>query len=377
MTSLRTSVGNRVAGTAVAFLAAAGLVMQAAPAQAEPDTVKEAQKALEKLEQEHSVLDLQYAKLEDQLTKANKQVATLTKDLSAQESKVSSMKGVVARIALTQHQRGSLGQAAQLLASPDDASFMKQLATLESVSTRSQGLVQQYQVEQAKVNQTKADLVTKRNEIATAKQEQAKIISGHEAKEAEAKKLLDKLTKQEQERLARLQAEKAEAQRRAIAAREAAANSRSANRTSTTSPSRSSSSNSKTTTPPKKDEAPAPAPAGSRAQTAVNAALSRLGYQYVSGGTGPSVFDCSGLMVWSYRQAGISLPRTSQAQYGAGVRVSASQLQPGDLVFYYSGISHVGMYIGNGKIVHAANPRTDVNITSLYSMPFMGARRVG
>ena len=94
------------------------------------------------------------------------------------------------------------------------------------------------------------------------------------------------------------------------------------------------------------------------------------------GATGPSSFDCSGLMLAAYKQVGISLPRTSQAQISAGTSVSKGDLQPGDLVFYYSGITHVGMYIGNGKIVHAANPRSGVVTAPVNSMPFAGARRV-
>ena len=105
--------------------------------------------------------------------------------------------------------------------------------------------------------------------------------------------------------------------------------------------------------------------------------MSKVGGPYVYGGTGPTGFDCSGLTGAAWRAAGVSLPRTSQAQYSVGVPVSMSQLQPGDLVFYYSGITHVGMYIGNGKIVHAANPRTGISVTSVSSMPFMGGRRVG
>ncbi|WP_323791239.1 C40 family peptidase [Nocardioides sp.] len=76
-------------------------------------------------------------------------------------------------------------------------------------------------------------------------------------------------------------------------------------------------------------------------------------------------------------QAGVSLPHSSGAQYSSGPRVAASDLRPGDLVFYYSPISHVGMYIGNGNIVHAANPSTGVQVTGLYSMPYVGAVRPG
>ncbi|QRP44202.1 C40 family peptidase [Amycolatopsis sp. FDAARGOS 1241] len=116
----------------------------------------------------------------------------------------------------------------------------------------------------------------------------------------------------------------------------------------------------------------APGPA---AQAAVDAALSRLGDAYVWGATGPSTFDCSGLMQWAYRQAGISLPRSSREQSTFGTPVARSQLQPGDLVFYYTPVSHVGMYIGDGKMVHAPTTGDVVKISPLQSQ-YVGARRV-
>lgn len=110
------------------------------------------------------------------------------------------------------------------------------------------------------------------------------------------------------------------------------------------------------------------------AQKAVDAALSKLGSPYVWGATGPSTFDCSGLMQWAYQQAGISLPRTSSAQAGFGTPVSRSQLQPGDLVAYYSPVSHIGMYIGDGKMVHAPTSGDVVKISPLMS-EYAGATR--
>jgi cell wall-associated NlpC family hydrolase len=87
-------------------------------------------------------------------------------------------------------------------------------------------------------------------------------------------------------------------------------------------------------------------------------------------------YDCSGLTVAAYRKAGISLPRTSYAQFGVGTAVSLADLRPGDLVFYYSAISHVAIYIGNGRIVHASNPTRGVVTDPVTSMPFEGGRRV-
>lgn len=105
-------------------------------------------------------------------------------------------------------------------------------------------------------------------------------------------------------------------------------------------------------------------------------AKSQVGKSYVYGAAGPSSFDCSGLTMMAWSQSGVSLPHSSSAQYSSGPHISESELQPGDLVFYYSPISHVGIYIGNGMIVHASNPRTGVTTASVTSMPFMGGRRV-
>ncbi|MCT9081662.1 C40 family peptidase [Streptomyces fulvoviolaceus] len=118
-----------------------------------------------------------------------------------------------------------------------------------------------------------------------------------------------------------------------------------------------------------------PAP-NSRAAAAVSYAYSKLGSPYVWGATGPDAFDCSGLMQAAYRSAGIALPRTTYAQIGAGQRVSRSELLPGDLVFFYSGISHVGLYVGNGQMVHAPNPSAPVRVAPIDEMPFAGATRV-
>ncbi|MER6447742.1 C40 family peptidase [Streptomyces venezuelae] len=112
-----------------------------------------------------------------------------------------------------------------------------------------------------------------------------------------------------------------------------------------------------------------------RAQTAVMAARAAVGRPYVWGSTGPSGFDCSGLMVWSYRQAGVSLPRTSQAQRHAGRQVPLSQARPGDLVTYRSDASHVGMYVGNGQVVHAPYPGARVRYDPVGMMPVSSVTR--
>lgn len=106
-------------------------------------------------------------------------------------------------------------------------------------------------------------------------------------------------------------------------------------------------------------------------------AKAQVGKSYVYGASGPDSFDCSGLTTMAWKQAGVSLPRVSTAQYSAGTRVSESELQPGDLVFYYTPISHVGVYIGDGQVVNALNPGSGVQVSGLKDMPYVGAVRPG
>lgn len=114
---------------------------------------------------------------------------------------------------------------------------------------------------------------------------------------------------------------------------------------------------------------------GGRADVVFHA-LAQVGKQYVWGASGPNNYDCSGLMLDAYRQVGITLPHNAAAQYNSTMRISRDELQPGDLVFYNS-LSHVGMYIGNGYIVHAPNSRSVVKVVPVdHGNVYYGATRV-
>ncbi len=120
----------------------------------------------------------------------------------------------------------------------------------------------------------------------------------------------------------------------------------------------------------------APAAGGSgAAQAAVQTALAQVGDPYVWGAGGPNAFDCSGLTQYAYAAAGISLPHSSRMQAQMGTAVSRSQLQPGDLIFYYSPVSHVSMYVGNGQMVHASTSGQPVKVVSVDSMGGITAMR--
>jgi cell wall-associated NlpC family hydrolase len=125
--------------------------------------------------------------------------------------------------------------------------------------------------------------------------------------------------------------------------------------------------------------APAPIVAGSgAAATAVNAAMAQLGKPYVWAAAGPSSFDCSGLVQYAYAAAGVSLPHSSSGQASMGQAVSRDQLQPGDIIAFYSPVSHVGIYIGNGQMVHAPTSGDVVKVASIDVMGDITAmRRIG
>jgi peptidoglycan DL-endopeptidase CwlO len=121
---------------------------------------------------------------------------------------------------------------------------------------------------------------------------------------------------------------------------------------------------------------PAPAP-NARAQAAVDAALSEIGKPYQWGASGPDSYDCSGLTMWAWAHAGVSLPHNSGAQYSATKRVPRPDLAPGDLLFYGNPIHHVTMYIGNGQMVEAPYTGLHVRVTSVARSDYVGAGRPG
>ena len=124
--------------------------------------------------------------------------------------------------------------------------------------------------------------------------------------------------------------------------------------------------------------APAPVAGGSAAaRTAVETAVAQVGDPYVWAAAGPNAFDCSGLTQFAYAAAGIDLPHSSRMQSQMGTPVSRAALQAGDLLFFYSPVSHVGMYVGNGQMVHASTSGVPVKVAPIDSMgSFTSARRI-
>ena len=120
-----------------------------------------------------------------------------------------------------------------------------------------------------------------------------------------------------------------------------------------------------------------PPPVGHGASAAVAAAQSVIGDPYVYGAAGPNSFDCSGLTMWAWAHGGVSLPHSSQSQYAGSTHISLSQLQPGDLLFYYSDIHHVAMYVGGGMMIEAPHTGANVREVPMRTSDLVGAGRVG
>lgn len=368
-------------GRGVAFAAITGAILLGTVAsvdpgaQAAPDPIDQAKVRLAQLDEQTSKVQEDYTEAQAALDKAQKDLDRSQRDLKTQSDKVATMRKALGRVALSDYQSGGgVSMTTQLVASGDSGQFLSKLATIQNATERTSVQFQDFQAEQARLKSMKSQAEADRATIESQRNQQAKILADAKKKEQEAKQVVDRLTAQQRAELKRQQA--AEAQAAA-----AHAVSRSAGRPTDQQSALGQPSSSSTQASQTGSQVPIPDPShgvSSRAQSALNFALAQLGKPYIWGGTGPTGYDCSGLMMASWGKAGVSLPRTAAAQYAAGTPVSTSDLQPGDLVFFYPGITHVGMYIGDGKFIHASSPRTGIKVSVLAQQPsYQGARRFG
>ena len=387
---LSSRVPAALTSAALGLVLACGLAV--APAQvatAEPDAVKEAQKKVNALHEQSSQLELEHNKLVEKLAAADKKVVRLQKDVTAQRTKVSSMRKSLRGVAQAQFQNSRMGLSAQLVTAKDETSMLRTMATVHATTLRTTTRLQTLQSEQGRLTTLEKQLTDSRDGIKADKEKKSDLLAQYTKKSEEAEKVLSKLTAAEKKRLEKLQAEQAARQLAAQRAREerAAATSRASTATEDTSTAATDKKQDKkkpnaTSTPAKptaEKSTPKMPASSSGAAAAVAYARAQVGKAYVTGAEGPSAFDCSGLTSAAWARAGVSLPRTSQAQAGVGVPVSLSNIQPGDLVIFYSSASHVGIYVGGGMLVDAANPRKGVRLISLQNswMPIQSIRRVG
>jgi peptidoglycan DL-endopeptidase CwlO len=322
----------------LALTAAVGFV-PATPAQAAPD-VEDVQVRVDHLYREAEQASERYNNARLELHDLQHELRSLRADQARQGDRLSVVQDQVQDSIVRQYEGESLNAVGQVVVSDDPGSFLSQLSTMSAFNDLQGSLFDSYTTELKALDIRREATQRRTSEVADTEASLAREKRTIDARLAEAKQLLGKLKADERE---------------AMVSRSAPA------RVPTSAPT----------------SAPASVPASGGAGAAVSYAMAQVGDAYVYGATGPSAFDCSGLTMMAWAQAGVSLPHSSSAQYSSGPHISASELRPGDLVFYYQPISHVGMYIGNGMIVNAENPSSGVKVTGLYSMPYVGAVRPG
>ena len=341
-TSIRRSVFTITLGLISVALSALFVFPASLPAAADPPlTAAEARAVIQQLETDAAAIDQQYAGVKEEIKQGRAQLKLKQADARAQTEKVGQLKLQVGQVALAQFQNRSLDTAAQLFVTPDTDRFLSKISTVQKVSENQNSALQDFQQAQANLaaleHSAETDLVT----LAEKEKQLKSLTEASDKKIAQAKKVLAKLTASQ-----RKQISDAEETARANSER-AATSSRSSTRGS------------------------------SRGAEALAYAKAQLGEPYVRGGDGPSSWDCSGLTSAAWGSVGVSLPHSSGQQYNRGASVSKSDLQLGDLVFFYSDISHVGLYAGNGQVIHAPRPGKSVEYIKMSYMPYAGARRPG
>lgn len=312
---------------------------QAAPGTT-PAQVKD---RVDALYQEAEVATQKYDGAKAEADTARKELSTLQDEAARRTEKLNAARAELGTMAATDYRSGGVDPSVRLLMSPDPQRYLDGAAVLERAGSHQATAVAGYARRLGRVQQVREraeGTVERLEHNETALKKHRVTIVG---KLKSAEKLMDRLTDEQRRRMAR----------------EEGAGAPSGPGVSGVS----GVSGASTHAP------------NSRAAQAVSFAYGALGKPYVWGATGPSAFDCSGLTQAAWRSSGVSLPRTTYTQINSGPRIDRSQLAPGDLVFFHSGISHVGLYIGDGKMIHAPHPGAPVRIAPIDQMPFAGATR--
>jgi len=336
-------------------------------AAAEPQTAAEVGQQVAELNHELEIVTEQYLDAHILLDQREQQETVATAQLREVQADITDLDAEVREIAQSSYTGNQVASFTALMTSTSPQDFLDRLNTLDAIS----GYNNERVTDLARARQQATEL--------SARAEQARADAAEVAADIDAKK-----TRMETDLpvLEALMATLTEQELQAALARshEVADDTSSTESPSTESPS-TESGNQASTESGNQNESSAPpsspivAPTEA-AQIAVDTAYAQLGDPYVWAADGPDSFDCSGLTMYSYAAAGISLPHSSNAQSTMGMYVPRDQLLPGDLVFYYSPISHVGIYIGNGQIIHAPNTGSVVSIQDVDGWDYNHAQRV-
>ncbi|WP_336112020.1 C40 family peptidase [Streptomyces sp. PTD9-10] len=334
---------SRTRVTVLTTAAAAAVALSANAANAAPSEKlgkDEVKAKVDKLYEQAEQATEKYNGAKEKQQKLQKEISTIQDNVARGQQELNKLRDGLGSLATAQYRSGGIDSSVQLFLSSNPDDFLDKASTLDQLSSQQVEALKKIQDKQRELAQERAEATEKLKDLAATRTELGNKKQEVQGKLAEAQKLLNTLTAKEKAALAAEQAR--------------------ANRSSTE----------------RVDLGDAP-PASNRASAAFSAAQSKIGTPYVYGASGPSSFDCSGLTSWAYAQAGVSIPRTSEAQANIGTRISSqSDLKVGDLVFFYGDLHHVGLYAGNGQVLHAPHTGAVVRYEAIGNMPFQFGVRV-
>ncbi|MGW0184494.1 NlpC/P60 family protein [Streptomyces sp. NPDC003362] len=313
------------------------------PAASTDKELEEVRERLEKLYREAAAATDAYNAAEEKADEQSRQLVELAKKIVKGKEKLAELKERAGAAAAAQYRTGGLPPEAQLMLSEDPEEFLDGTGRVRQGERATKHLIEETKRTQEDLEQYAADASAQWKKLEANRKAKATAQKKIEKQIAAAEKLESQLEKEERERLAELERE---------AAREAQ--------------------NDWLDTGILDD---LDGKATARGKQAVKYATAQIGKPYVWGAEGPDSFDCSGLTSQAWASAGRGIPRTSQQQWQQLTRVPVEDMRPGDLVIYFDDASHVGMYIGDGTIVHAPRPGRTVTIAGAGSMPILGVVR--
>lgn len=331
----------RVTATAVIALALTATIQP--PARAEPSTLAEVRAVLESLYHDAGVATDKYNAADEKVKKQEKRVRTLRAQVSTAEKKLDKLTLLAGAAARAQYRGGGMPAEVQFAFSDDPERALDNASLVQQTQKSTQDVIDA-------LDETSGDLRTRRDEAAEVL---ADLKTNRAAKSKQRKRIEQRIADAK-----RIESRLAASQVRQIDAMDtAAANAAQAKWESSGILSKVST----TTT--------------AAGKKAVQFAYQQIGKPYQWGATGPNSYDCSGLTSQAWLHAGLTIPRTSEAQWAGLKRIPQSSMRPGDLVIYFSDASHVAIYMGDGKIISAPRPGRDIYISPVASMPILGVVR--
>ncbi|MGW1808029.1 NlpC/P60 family protein [Streptomyces sp. NPDC002078] len=364
--------GLRAPALATAALTSMAVLSQTAEAAPSTDrakpTLEEVEKKVDDLYRQAESATQKYNAAKERTGKQRGRVDALRDDVARRTARLNKAREELGSFAAAQYRTGAAApDTATFLLANDPQDYFDQTQLMNRLTSREKSAVDDYIGEQAATMKKRREAAESLQTLSDSQHDLQTAKTTVQKKLASARELLSQLTAQEKARLAAIERQKEqEAARKAaeLAKQQAAqqqADSSSSSSTATGSGSGSGSTGSgstgSTTTSSSYD---------TKAEKAIAFARAQIGKPYVWGATGPDSYDCSGLTQAAWKAAGVSLPRTTYDQVNAGTTVSLADARPGDLIFFYDDISHVGVYIGNGMMIHAPKPGAYVREESIY-----------